>query len=76
MAHRLPRATAEEVLRALRRDGWFVSRHSGAHVILHHPTKRGRVTVPAHRGKTLKLATVASIIEQAALTVAEFRELL
>jgi hypothetical protein len=39
-------------------------------------TKRGRVTVPRHAAKTLKLATIASIIDQAGLTTEEFAKLL
>jgi len=76
MAQRLPRVTSEQVLRALNRDGWFVSRQSGSHAILRHSTKQGRVTVPRHRARTLKLATVASIIHQAGLTTEEFGRLL
>lgn len=76
VADRLPRVTSDEVLRALARDGWFISRQSGSHAVLRHPTRRGRVVVPRHRGKTLKLATIASILEQAGLSAEEFRELL
>jgi predicted RNA binding protein YcfA (HicA-like mRNA interferase family) len=76
MPPRLPRTTADEVLRALHRDGWFESRQSGSHVILRHPAKAGRITVPRHVRKTLKLATIASIIQQAGLTRDEFVRLL
>lgn len=76
MAARLPRVTAEQTLRALRRDGWFLSRQSGSHAMLRRPEREGRVTVPLHRGRTLKLGTIASIIEQAGLTTEEFLELL
>jgi predicted RNA binding protein YcfA (HicA-like mRNA interferase family) len=69
-----PRATAAEVLRALARDGWTVSRQSGAHAVLRHPTKPGRVVVPVHRG-TLKLGTMASILAQAGLSPDDFGRL-
>jgi predicted RNA binding protein YcfA (HicA-like mRNA interferase family) len=63
-------------LRVLSRDGWFVKRTSGAHVILQHPRKTGRVVVPTHRGQTLKLGLMHDILENAQLSVEEFRRLL
>jgi predicted RNA binding protein YcfA (HicA-like mRNA interferase family) len=76
MPGRVPRVTADEVLRALSRDGWSVTRQSGAHAILRHPTKPGRVVVPIHRGRTLKIGTMSSILTQAGLTPDEFGRLL
>ncbi len=76
MADRLPRVTADQVLRALRRDGWHPDDQSGSHISLRHPQRPGYVTVPYHRRRTLKLKTIASIVRQAGLTVNEFRELL
>jgi predicted RNA binding protein YcfA (HicA-like mRNA interferase family) len=73
----LPRMTSDKVLRALNRDGWFISRQSGSHAILRHPVKTGRVVVPRHGGgKTLRLGTLAVIIESAGLTVEELWNLL
>lgn len=72
---KLPRVTAQEVLRALARDGWQRDRQSGSHVALWHPVKQGVVTVPMHRG-TLRAGTLASILDQAGLTADEFRALL
>jgi predicted RNA binding protein YcfA (HicA-like mRNA interferase family) len=76
MSPQLPRITAAELLRVLRRDGWQQIRQSGSHVILVHPTKRGRVTVPKHASTTLKLKTLSTILDQAGLTIDELRELL
>lgn len=76
MSPRLPRITAVDLLRALKRDGWRPMRQSGSHVILHHPTKLGRVAVPKHSHVIIKLKTLASILEQAELTVSDLLELL
>lgn len=73
---RLPRVTAEEVLRALQRDGWYIVRQKGSHAQLLHPTKAGRVTIAAHRRDTVRVRTLASILEQAALSAEDFRRLL
>ena len=76
MSQRLPRVTAKEVVRALRRDGWYEDHQRGSHLYLLHPTKPKRVTVSLHANKTLKPATLASILDDAGLTVDEFRRLL
>ncbi len=76
MPGRRPRVTPDQVLRALRRDGWVIDEQEGSHIALRHPGKPGYVTVPYHRGRTLKLKTLTSILRQAGLTVDEFRALL
>ncbi|MEE9278420.1 MAG: type II toxin-antitoxin system HicA family toxin [Dehalococcoidia bacterium] len=60
------------MLRALQRGGWYVSRQSGSHVILRHPDRPGRAIVPRHRG-TLKVGTLARILEQAGVSAEQFR---
>lgn len=68
----LPRLTGTETIRKLRRDGWSVVRVRGSHHHLRHPSKPGTVTVPVHRGQTVALGSLGTIIQQAGLTVAEF----
>jgi predicted RNA binding protein YcfA (HicA-like mRNA interferase family) len=58
--------TAKEVLKLLRNDGWFEYEQNGSHIQLKHPFKKGRVTVPSHRGD-LKKTTLHSILKQAGL---------
>jgi len=66
----------KQVLRALRRIGFFVDRVSGSHFILKHPSKPTlRVTVPLHN-RDLKRGTLLSIIKQTGLTNEEFEKLL
>jgi predicted RNA binding protein YcfA (HicA-like mRNA interferase family) len=77
MTKRLPALKASEVIRALERGGFFVSRTSGSHCRLIHSTDPARkVTVPVHAGRDLKRGTLRAIIAQAGLTVDEFAELL
>jgi predicted RNA binding protein YcfA (HicA-like mRNA interferase family) len=52
----------------LQRAGWTVTRKVGSHVIMHHPTRSGRVVVPVHAGKTVKLGTLSGILDDAGLT--------
>jgi predicted RNA binding protein YcfA (HicA-like mRNA interferase family) len=77
MGERLPRATAAEALRALKRAGWRELRQSGSHAQLGHPDWLGRrVTIAMHAGAILHPKTLRTILEQAGLTVSQFTELL
>ncbi len=73
---KLPRTTADAVLRALQRDGWHIRRQSGSHVVLRHPRKAGRLVLPRHAGTVVKPGTLFNIIKDAGLTVEEFTRLL
>jgi predicted RNA binding protein YcfA (HicA-like mRNA interferase family) len=76
MNQKLPAVTAREVVRALERAGFAVSRTSGSHCRLIHVTDPARkVTVPVHSGD-MKRGTLRAIIAQAGLSVAEFAALL
>jgi predicted RNA binding protein YcfA (HicA-like mRNA interferase family) len=76
MNERLPSVKSKDVVRALERVGFTVSRTSGSHCRLAHATDPARnVTVPIHGGD-LKRGTLRAIISQAGLTVAEFINLL
>lgn len=71
---KLPRLTADEVIRVLERVGFFLARQSGSHKIYKNAEGR-RVTVPYHRGKTLHPRVLQSILRDADLSVEEFEEL-
>ena len=74
---RLPRVTARQVLRVLRRAGWYRHSQVGSHATLKHPDKPGaRVTVAVHPGETVKPATLKSILEQSGMDAETFRGLL
>ena len=67
MNQRLPALTARDVIRALERAGFVVSRMSGSHCRLTHGSDPARkVTVPVHSGD-LKRGTLREIVAQAAL---------
>ena len=76
MSQKLPRITAMELLRALKRDGWEQIRQSGSHVILKHADKARYVIVPKHATVTIKPKTLETILKQAGLTAQQLRELL
>ena len=77
MSDRLPSLKADEVIRALRKAGFEITRIKGSHHILRHrnDATRGAV-VPVHAGKDIKRGLLQKIISDAGLTVEEFRALL
>lgn len=76
MSPKLPRVTAIQLVRVLHKAGWYDVDQSGSHLTLRHSEKSGKVIIPMHRGKTLKLGTLASILDDAELTPDEFRRIL
>jgi predicted RNA binding protein YcfA (HicA-like mRNA interferase family) len=72
---RLPRISARQVVKALRKIGYEFDHQRGSHIVLRHiqPPHR-RITVPEH--DEIAKGTMRSIIRQAGLTVDEFNDLL
>lgn len=58
--------TAREIMKILKKDGWFEIETNGSHVQMKHPTKEGKVTVVKHSGDLPK-GTLNSILKQAGL---------
>jgi predicted RNA binding protein YcfA (HicA-like mRNA interferase family) len=54
-----------ELLRKLKRDGWFEIRQEGSHKIMEHPTKKGTIIFPDHGSKELRKGTEEAIKKQA-----------
>ena len=75
MMERLPRITAVKIIKALKRGGFFLTRQSGSHKIFKNRVGK-RVTVPCHRGKTIHLKILHSILRDADFSIEKFKELL
>lgn len=58
--------TPKELLKVLKKDGWYVDRIRGSHYMLKHTSKVGRVTVPVHK-EDLKPKTLHTILKQAGI---------
>ena len=55
---------SRDVIRELKRDGWYEVNQVGSHKQFKHPTKKGRVTVP-HPKRQIPIGTLKSIEKQA-----------
>ena len=74
MSQRLPRVTADEIIRVLEKVGFTLARQSGSHKIYKSSTGK-RVTVPYHKGKVLHPKVLASILKDADLSREGFKDL-
>ena len=69
---RLPRLTAQEVVRVIERKGFVLVRQSGSHKNFRN-SEGTRITLPSHSGKILHPKIVKSILEDAGLSVDDLR---
>ena len=54
--------TSRDILKILRKDGWYIVDQDGSHAQLKHPTKPGKVTVPIHGSKDIPPGTLNSML--------------
>ena len=73
---KVPSLNYQQVIKALRRDGWIVIRQKGSHIRLQKrlPNEMLKIIVPAHR--PIKRSTLSHILKQARLSVSKFNDLL
>lgn len=68
---KLPRyLSGEEVVKALRKAGFYFKRQKGSHIILRRDNPFAQVVVPNH--KNVDTGTLANILDGAGLSVEEF----
>ena len=58
--------TVREIERILKSDGWYLYKQIGSHRQYKHNNKKGKVTVPCHKGD-LDIGTAKSILKQASI---------
>ncbi len=73
---KLPTITGEQLLKALLRNGFEISRQRGSHVQVRKYIDGVKVSfpVPVHKGETLKAGTLKGILRKAEITVDELNE--
>ena len=56
-----------ELIRLLKRDGWYLVRTKGSHQIFAHNVKKGLIVVAFHASVDIPNGTLRSILKQARL---------
>ena len=69
---KLPQLTGGEVVRRLKRLGFYEDHRKGSHVVLRHSATSAVTEVPCHGSKTVKKGTLHAILKQAGVTVEQF----
>lgn len=57
---------SKDIVKMLKKDGWYLDRVNGSHHVFKHKSKTGRVIVP-HPKPDLPIGTYKSILKQAGL---------
>jgi len=71
---KLPRGlSGREVVKALRRAGFYVKRQKGSHIVMRRDNPFAQVVVPDH--KSVDTGTLSNILDGAGLSVEEFIKL-
>ena len=72
---RMPQASARELMRFLKAQGFVEDRQSGSHLTLWHPARKVAVTVPVHTGADLGRGLAARILRDAGFSVEDYLRL-
>jgi predicted RNA binding protein YcfA (HicA-like mRNA interferase family) len=76
MSPRLRQVKARDVVRVLGKLGFERDRQSGSHAVYYRASDKRRVVVPVHPSETIRPKTLAGIVKDMGLTLAEFGEML
>ena len=72
---KLPRGmSGKEVVKALKKAGFYIKRQKGSHIVLRRDNPFAQVVVPDH--KSVDTGTLASILDGADLSVEDFIKLI
>jgi len=58
---------SSELLRILTRDGWYIIRQTGGHIIMRHAIKPKMVIVPFHGSQEVSKGVVHKVLKDAEL---------
>jgi predicted RNA binding protein YcfA (HicA-like mRNA interferase family) len=71
---RLGSYRGDQVVKAFQRAGWTVARIRGSHVILVKKDSDVTLSIPVHKGKTVKRGTLRDLIKDAGMSIEKFLE--
>ncbi|MBN2524199.1 MAG: type II toxin-antitoxin system HicA family toxin [Bacteroidales bacterium] len=56
-----------ELLRILKKNGWYEIRQTGSHIMMKHPDKESTIIVPNHSSHEVKKGLLKAIIKQSGI---------
>ena len=73
---KLPRTTAKNLIRVLKKVGFYEHHQVGSHITLKSSDGTKRVVVPYHAGKIIKPKTLKAMLKDAELSLEDLVKLL
>jgi mRNA interferase HicA len=58
---------SSELERIVKKDGWYMVRQDGSHMIMQHNTKPGQLVVPVHGSKEVGKGLAIKILKDAGI---------
>ena len=55
---------SSQLLKLLKQDGWYIENQEGSHILMRHPTKPGKLSMPFHASKEVKPGLLHAILKQ------------
>ena len=62
---------SSELLRILKKDGWFEVRQAGSHIIMRHPEKEGSLSVPFHGADEVNKGLLNGLLKKANIKISK-----
>ncbi|MCF8367311.1 MAG: type II toxin-antitoxin system HicA family toxin [Bacteroidales bacterium] len=56
---------SSELLKNLKKDGWYIIRQSGSHILMKHDDKSGLLSFPFHASNEVKTGLLHAILKKA-----------
>ncbi|MFY9269458.1 MAG: type II toxin-antitoxin system HicA family toxin [Candidatus Manganitrophaceae bacterium] len=72
MSAKLPRLTAKQLIKQMKKHGYTLYQSEGGHQHFTHPQKPGKITIPMHSGKIIGPGLLKAILRQIKLSSQEF----
>lgn len=69
---KLPVVTSSELLRVVKKFGFFEQRQKGSHLHLKRTADNKRITIPIHKGRDIPKGTLTAILKDAGISIEEF----
>jgi mRNA interferase HicA len=58
---------SSELVRIIKKDGWYILRQEGSHMIMQHDTKPGQLVVPVHGSKEVGKGLAMKLLKDAGI---------
>ena len=56
-----------ELLRILKKEGWYIVKQTGSHITMRHPAKENQLNIPYHASKEVKKGLLIAIFKESGI---------